>query len=55
MGSGKMALVTNHRAGKTNTRDTRPWRQGKADKANTARFLRRQARALAHRLRRETP
>jgi hypothetical protein len=39
--------VTNHRAGKTNTRDSRPWRQGKADKANTARFLRRRAKRAA--------
>lgn len=33
--------MTNHRAGRTNTRDPRPWRSGKIEKAETARYNRR--------------
>lgn len=33
--------MTNHRAGRTNTRDPRPWVSGKDEKANTARYHRR--------------
>jgi hypothetical protein len=35
--------MTNHRAGKTNTRDNRPWRCGKREKPETTRHNRHQA------------
>lgn len=38
--------MTNHRAGKTNRRDPRPWTMGKREKANTSRYLRRITRKL---------
>jgi hypothetical protein len=44
--------MTNHRAGRSNNRDPRPWRNGKAEKSNTTRYLRRRARALVLALRR---
>lgn len=44
--------MTNHRAGKTNTRNPRHWCEGKAEKKSTARLLRRMARELTQGLRR---
>lgn len=48
------AHMTNHRAGKSNTRDPRPWRTGKAEKAETNRFLRRSEKRTVHHYREET-